>query len=382
MGSVFRRTGARKWSYKYKGADGRFHTKTGFTDKEATAKLCRDTEKKEARRRVGLVDVADDEVLRPIAEHINEYIGYIEAREVTEDQSKRLKSRIKAVVSGCRFALLTDINARQVAGYLADRRSNGALTCRTSNAYLAAIKGFCGRLVKWHRLTRNPIDELDPVPLDHSEIRQRRAASDDEVAWLLKTTKTLGTLHRLSGESRYWLYQIALWTGLRAEELSTVEKSGCCLTGDTPYIHPGKTKNRKPVNQPILPEQSCVIAGWIKHLPDGPLWPGRWWRRAADMIHADLDAARDQWIKDAPESEKQVRQDSDFLAFKNRENLFLDFHALRHTYITNLVRAGLHPKVVQILARHSDMRLTMEFYTHLPPGDLYAAIRTAFGARG
>ena len=41
-----------------------------------------------------------------------------------------------------------------------------------------------------------------------------------------------------------------------------------------------------------------------------------------------------------------------------------DFHALRHTFITNLANSGSHPKVAQILARHSTITLTMDRYTH------------------
>lgn len=40
-----------------------------------------------------------------------------------------------------------------------------------------------------------------------------------------------------------------------------------------------------------------------------------------------------------------------------------DFHALRHTFITNLANFGVHPKDAQILARDSDIKLTMDYYT-------------------
>ena len=52
----------------------------------------------------------------------------------------------------------------------------------------------------------------------------------------------------------------------------------------------------------------------------------------------------------------------------------VDFHALRHSYITHLIRSGANPKVVQVLARHSDIRLTMQRYTHLEAGDLRKAL--------
>lgn len=42
----------------------------------------------------------------------------------------------------------------------------------------------------------------------------------------------------------------------------------------------------------------------------------------------------------------------------------IDFHALRHTFITNLARGGVHPKLAQDLARYSDINLTMSRYSH------------------
>ena len=41
-----------------------------------------------------------------------------------------------------------------------------------------------------------------------------------------------------------------------------------------------------------------------------------------------------------------------------------DFHKLRHTFGTNLARAGVPPSVAMKLMRHSDITLTMKLYTH------------------
>ena len=52
----------------------------------------------------------------------------------------------------------------------------------------------------------------------------------------------------------------------------------------------------------------------------------------------------------------------------NRENIVycLDFtvtaHQLRHTYITNLIYAGIDPKTVQYLAGHENSKVTMDIY--------------------
>ena len=40
-------------------------------------------------------------------------------------------------------------------------------------------------------------------------------------------------------------------------------------------------------------------------------------------------------------------------------------HICRHTYCTNMARAGMNPKTLQYLMGHSDISITMNVYTHL-----------------
>ena len=83
---------------------------------------------------------------------------------------------------------------------------------------------------------------------------------------------------------------------------------------------------------------------------------GTWPKHAAEMLRIDLDAAG--------------------IAYRDEEGRVADFHALRHSYITLLSRSGVSPKVAQELARHSDIRLTMQTYTHAGLYDLAAAVES------
>ncbi len=64
----------------------------------------------------------------------------------------------------------------------------------------------------------------------------------------------------------------------------------------------------------------------------------------AEMIREDLEAAN--------------------IPYRDTQGRAVDFHALRHTFITNLANSGVHPKVAQDLARHSDINLTLSRYSH------------------
>ena len=84
-------------------------------------------------------------------------------------------------------------------------------------------------------------------------------------------------------------------------------------------------------------------------------------------MRADLAAAREEWILDTQQpQERKRRTASTFLAYRNQQAHVADFHALRHTFITNLAESGVHPKLAQELARHSTITLTMDKYTMRP----------------
>ena len=58
------------------------------------------------------------------------------------------------------------------------------------------------------------------------------------------------------------------------------------------------------------------------------------------------------------------------------------FHDLRHTHATQLLAAGVHPKVVQERLGHSSISVTMDVYSHVTPGlqaDAVAKLDSAFG---
>ena len=68
-----------------------------------------------------------------------------------------------------------------------------------------------------------------------------------------------------------------------------------------------------------------------------------------------------------------------------RRRFFMDFevkhHQLRHTYITNLIAAGVDPKTVQYLAGHESSKITMDIYAKVKynrPEEVAKALDGAF----
>ena len=94
-------------------------------------------------------------------------------------------------------------------------------------------------------------------------------------------------------------------------------------------------------------------------------------------MRLDLERARAVWIKEAKTDEERVqRERSGFLQYCDENGLYADFHANRHTFITNLAKAGVHPKLAQSIARHSDVNLTMGIYSHVEVAEQAEAMNT------
>ena len=108
-----------------------------------------------------------------------------------------------------------------------------------------------------------------------------------------------------------------------------------------------------------------------------PLWPGKWaeQKRGSKFIRHDLDHARERWlIESSSDDERRQRERSDFLRYLDSDNKQADFHSLRHSYLSRLGRSGASAKVMQKLARHSTVELTLGRYTHSGLFDLSSAV--------
>jgi integrase len=54
-----------------------------------------------------------------------------------------------------------------------------------------------------------------------------------------------------------------------------------------------------------------------------------------------------------------------FARLADRAGVDITFHGLRHTHVTDLLRAGVHPKVVSLRAGHSSVAFTLDRYAHV-----------------
>jgi len=393
MASVYRRKGkAGKWRVKFRDARGSWHEIEGVTDKAASKQMGDKLERLAALRRagepptqelstwlellptktrtklaaMGLLDSRAVGSAAPLKTHLPDYKAALLAgvatarqkRSATVKHAELVSMRIEAMLSGMGVTYLSELTPERVGDYLANRRSavKNGLSVQTTNSYTQAIKSFCNWLVYSRRASSNPIAGVQRLEItDSARKLVRRALEHDEAARLLDTTRNGPERYGMTGEARYWLYRVALETGLRSGEIRALRRKNFDLEGDAPrvWLAGEHTKSRKLADLPLRSDTAAGLRGFLANkTPDAEAFTMPHPTDMAWVLRFDLEAAGVPIETDAGR---------------------VDFHALRHTCLTWLAGTAVPLKVLQDYARHSDPKLTMNLYAKRMAGSLEAA---------
>lgn len=344
------------WSIRYRNAEGKRQEEHGFlTEEEAWFRL-KDAKKEVEDERLGIRDPRRKHYRKPLTEHLDDFKKALEDEGVSAEQIKLVTGRVRRILDGCGFNFPPDLCPLVLRGYLALLRKGG-LSEQTAMHYIRAIKQLTLFLVKHKRLHENPFTDLK-VKKDVEKKHPRRALSVAEINRLLEATRQQGPLRGLSGPDRAILYLTAVQTGLRASELASLTAGDLNLDQDpaVAVLRGSRTKNGKEARIPLSRAFADSLRAWCGSRPkSAPLWPGNWarYKEAGVMLQHDLKASGIPY---------------------EVNGRYADFHALRKTFVTNLARSGVMPKVAQALARHSDINLTLGVYTDLDMDELHEAV--------
>jgi integrase len=184
------------------------------------------------------------------------------------------------------------------------------------------------------------------------KVRPRRALAVDEVNQLITAVIEAEKHHGLTGLERSLVYRVALFTGLRYNEIYTLKRGDFTL-GDEPRVtvQASNAKNRKTDTLPLKPHLAKELEKYFTAnlaLPHTEAFSGMWKDAGAKMLRPDLELAGIKYTTDEGVA---------------------DFHSLRHTFGTRLAQSEVSPQVAQKLMRHSDINLTTNIYTHIPLTD-------------
>jgi len=390
-----------KWYGQYRDLGGRVHRVPLATDKVAAQQMLADLVKQSERGFAGVTDPFEKHTWRPLVEHIEDYKKSIEANGRTARYVWETDKKLRDMANGCEFRFIHEINADKLSRWLAEQReTRPRFGIGTSNHYIAAMAGFCNWLSDpklGRRCAANPYGRGTTLNGETDVRRQRRALTDDEIAWLLDSTETGPVIGDMTGTDRAILYSVGLMTGLRASELKSLTPESFDLASEPPTltVEACYSKHRRKDLLPLHPDLVPRLRTWLadrfgaqadapailtlKGAPAGNV--GRLWtgaavkaHRTADTLRRDLEAARQRWPEAAAdENERKTRESSDFLLYQTREG-YADFHSLRHTFITRTVDSSVMIHHAQGLARHAKIEQTMK-YTHVRMAGLTQSIR-------
>lgn len=361
-----------RWSIWYKGSDGRKRTMAGFTDKAKSLDMANRLDAEARLVRAGLSDPSKatqkQAATAPIAEHIAAFVAVLKSRGRCEKYLSETKQQIAVLLelAGCEKVSQVTTERLQIA--IGEYRKTRA--AKTSNNAMTACKSFVRWLDDTGRIERVPRGLL-AIPSFNTKIDRRlvrRAATKEEIERLLRCTEEScepvvakrdgrggPAIAWMTGAQRCALYRLAMSTGFRRKEMGSLTPATFHLVGDEPYVEIAASveKSRMGTKQPISREFaawfSVFIAGCDRGEPIFVMPP-----RTAMMLKKDLERAG--------------------IPFLDEQGRRLDLHALRTSYITHLVASGANPKIVQTLARHASITMTMDTYCRVDDRDIRAAL--------
>ncbi len=284
---------------------------------------------------------------KDIATHIEDWRESMVARCCSPSHTKENAAKLHRIAKGCGWRTLSDINAEELTNWLAGLRRELGASIQTTNHYVTSAKAFGNWLKRTSRISSTPLAYVPKLNPKTDRRYRRRPLTAEELPHLITTAEVGPVVCSVDGPSRSLLYSLASQTGLRWSECHDLLRSDFHLEGDTPFVtvRAESAKNGNTESLPLSPELAKRFAEYFEEraIPvSGRVFPTMWKDKGKEMIVADLKAANIE-----VETVAGV----------------VDFHSLRTTFASLLNQAGVPLVTAQQLMRHSDPKLTANFYT-------------------
>lgn len=227
--------------------------------------------------------------------------------------------------------------------------------------------------------------------------------TEEKIPLTKKQQETL--LTTVVGTKIYTFVIIALYTGLRREEVIGLQWDCVELEDEHPFIAVQRSvtwKNNRPIISEILKSNAAhrvipIVPQLVEFLKiekektKGKFVIGGQYPLTQTGFRRRWEAIENRYtytetfINDRGKEVTIEHALGEKVKYRKDFYLTLDFHVtphlLRHTYITRLILAGVNIKVVQYLAGHASVDITLNIYTHLmenQPKDTAGAVFAAF----
>lgn len=286
-----------------------------------------------------IIDASHLASVKGLEEYFVKWDEHLRTKRSGPRYIKQKVERVRRLFKECGFNRWSDIKPTTVAIKLSKWREPGDrnLSAQTANFYLQSAKGFCKYMRDIEQcVTDAPLSKLEYENVKVDRRHDRRAFSLEEFKYLLGHLSHAKTIWNITPSERALAYQFAAETGLRISSLRRIEVRSFGTDKGSPAVKvfagaPNKNPDERwvPFTHPLWSLVEKHIAGRRPFELAFKL-PSR--QHAAKLVRKDVTNARERWINEASDpAERQRRQDSEFLRYKDHRNRFLDFHAFRHT---------------------------------------------------
>lgn len=316
------------------------------TDLESAWREVTALRKRLADKDAGVVTPQQEHATRPLSEHLSDFLAHVRAKGTGEKEVGEQESQIGRLAELAGWKRIVDITRDSCLTALARIVSELHRSPATRNHYLRRCRAFTAWLADTEppRLLRDPLKSLRKAPVTEHR-HSRRCPTTTEIVNLLTHLEsgTAKVRKGMTGPQRALGYKLAMATGFRANEIRSLARASFDLDAATVRLSPAVDKRRKGAVQPLPAWLVEELRTWFD--AGGGCWEGFPDHWAGRLLQADLKAAGVPYQTEAG---------------------FLDFHALRVFYVTELAsQPGIDPKTLMALARHSTADLTLRVYARL-----------------
>lgn len=290
--------------------------------------------------KAGLLKAEQANCTRPLAEHIADYIRYLQRKNKGDVYPIEVESILKRIMVGCGFEFWSDVEGIKVDEYIGQQIDEG-ISRHTGQHYICCFRHFANWLKRQGRISETPV--LTSIKY---KVPPQRAFEEDELQALYEAAQNGPLINCLTGHERYVLYRLAFESGLRRNELRSLTRNYFDFEKCTVLVPGTDTKNADEAYQKITPETAALVKDFVKNkMPDAKLFDIH--VHSAIMIRKDAENAG--------------------IEITNWKGT-VKFHSLRHSLATHLANKGVPPHVVKKIMRHASIETTMRYYTHLLRG--------------
>jgi integrase len=385
VGNPYRRPNSPFWHVVFDDAAGvtrRQSTKTRDLRiaREFLSEKLREVEKQKA----GHVDRYAATRKQPLDELVVAYRDHLTAEGSAFRYVQATVRQIRAFIKFANASTLPTIVVADAERFVEDIRTTRSQ--KTRDHYAGALRSFGS----WLRRTgRWDVDPFAGLPVrtatkDKHRVYKRvsfrfeEAEKLVEAAWArYEADRARGgtPAHKNHGDvvrDRQVLYWFALTTAFRANECASLHWEDLTLDGPKLAVRLAGTftKNGDDALVPLQP----FVAEAFKDM--------RKRRSAVQVAEGKGPVQQTDKVFHVPDMvARLVRKDAAFAGLIPQVSLTskrVDFHCLRKSCARILIELGVHPKHIQQVLRHSDIRLTMDLYGELGEDDLFRELTGKF----